>query len=82
MTKVMGGHILLDNKDRRGHAYVELLDDGRIKAGYFADTAKTYESAEEAHVRFKESITFSDNLSAWNICDCLEDYMAKRDDGR
>jgi hypothetical protein len=82
MSEQPTSRILLNNTKVRGHGYVELLDDGRVKAGYFKDTAKLYGSADEAHARFRESYDFSGNLSSWNISECLQDYIAQRDDGR
>lgn len=74
--------VLLDKHSKLGHAYVELLDDGRVKAGYWKDAAKTYGSVEEAYARFRESFDMSGNNSAWNICYVLEDYIQQKDEGR
>jgi hypothetical protein len=74
--------VLLDNSDHIGHAYVELFDDGRVRAGYYKDTAKPYESAEEALTHFQQSYSFSNNPSSWNICQTLQSYLEQKDDGR
>lgn len=71
----MTGKVILDKRSVNGHAYVELLDDGRVKAGYYPDTAKVYNSVEDAYARFRQSYELSSNHSAWNICYVLEDYL-------
>lgn len=82
MTDTAASRVILDKTSPVGHAFVEILDDGRVRAGYYKDTAKLYGSAEEALARFRESYNFSGSHSAWNICYALEDYTAQRDDGR
>lgn len=75
MNASQEGRVILDKTSRLGHAYVELLDNGRVRAGYYKDTAKVYETVEDAYARFKESFDLSGNHSAWNICYALEDYL-------
>lgn len=75
MTTPQNGRVILDKTSRIGHAYVELLPGGEIKAGYYKDTAKVFPNVWEAYARFKESFDVSGNHSAWNICYALEDYM-------
>ncbi len=82
MPQTISGRVILDKTGAIGHAYVELLDDGRVRAGYYKDTAKLYNSADEAHTRFKHSFDQSGNHSAWNICYALEDHIGQRDEGR
>lgn len=82
MTDTVASRVLLDKTSPNGHSYVELFEDGRVKAGYYKDTAKLYGSADEALARFHESFAFSGNRSAWNILTALGDYMEQRDDGR
>jgi hypothetical protein len=82
MNEVGTGRVILDKTSKIGHAYVELFDDGRVRAGYYKDTAKMYGSVDEAYARFRESVDQSANHSAWNICYALEDYMGQRDEGR
>ena len=82
MNALGTGQVILDKGGRLGHAYVELYEDGRVRAGYYKDTAKLYGSADEAYARFRESVDNSPNHSAWNICYALEDYLSQRDDAR
>lgn len=74
--------VLCDNRTAAGHAYVELLPDGKVKAGYYKDTARLYGSADEAHAHFRQAYSFSNSHSAWNIAYALEEYLSQRDDGR
>lgn len=69
------GRVILNKISRIGHAYVELFDNGQVKAGYYKDTARVYNSVTEAYERFRQSYDMSGNHSAWNICYALEDYM-------
>lgn len=82
MPDAATSRVLLDKRTPVGHGYVELLEDGQVKAGYWSDTAKTYASAEEAYARFRQSFDQSNNHSAWNICYALEAYMQEKDDAR
>ena len=82
MPKIIPGRVILDKTSRLGHPYVEVFEDGRVKAGYYKDTARVYESADEAYARFRASFDHSGNHSAWNICYALEDFMEQRDDAR
>lgn len=78
----MTSKVLIHKLSRLGHCYVELLEDGKVKAGYYQDTAKTYDSMAEAYARFRDSFNNSGNHSAWNICYILEDYMQQENEGR
>lgn len=82
MSEVGTGRVILDKTGPIGHAYVELFDDGRVRAGYYKDTAKLWGSADKAYARFRQSVDEAPNHSAWNICYALEDYLTQRDDAR
>lgn len=81
MTETITSRVLLDNRNAVDPAYVELFDDGKVKAGYYPDTANTYGSAEEAYAVFRQRATAGSH-AAWSICYLLEEYLATKDDGR
>lgn len=82
MSDLGTGRVILEKTCPIGFAYVELYDDGRVRAGYYKDTAKLWDSVDEAYARFKQSFVESGNHSAWDICYALEYYLGQRDDGR
>ena len=75
-------HVLLDNTNRVGGGYIELFDDGRLRAGYRKKPPKTNGSADEALVHFKEAHSHPGNLATGRICEALQHYIEQRDDGR
>jgi len=62
--------ILIDKTHPLGSAYVELLDNGKIKAGLGKDATSVYDNASVAYDRFR---SISDtNHGAWNVCYTIE----------
>lgn len=73
---------ILLKKDTHGGSYVELFDDGRVKAGQHESTATLFDSADQAYTHFRPMAVGSSGHWAWNICYILEDYLSQRDEGR
>lgn len=82
MTDTITGRILLNNKSPVGGGFVELFDDGTVRAGQYETTKRKFGSTDEAYAHFRPMAVGIGGHWAWNICYVLEDYMAGRDDGR
>lgn len=81
MTRGSGSVVLLNKKTRRSKGYVEVFPDGRVKAGYWQDTARTYGTADEAHAHFRQVYSHNPTPDAWDIAYVLEQFIEQRDDG-
>lgn len=61
-------------------AYLELLDDGQVKAGESRDRTATFGSIDAAHAHFRPLATWPSE-GYLHITRCLEDLMDERNDG-
>lgn len=76
------GNVLLDMTKTPAGGYIELYDDGRLRAGYWKETAKPYETAELALAHFREAYSLNSNPATYGIVDTLQRYLEQRDEGR
>lgn len=74
--------ILLDKKHKNTGTYVELFDDGRVKAGQYEASARLFDSVDQAYSYYRPMAVGTHGHWAWNICYILEDYLSQRDEGR
>lgn len=82
MPALNTGNVLLDRTQTPAGGYVELYDDGRLRAGYWRETAKPYETADQALLHFRAAHAHNGNPATYRIVATLENYLEQRDDGR
>lgn len=61
-------------------AYVELLEGGRVKAGEYETTARTFASIDEAYAYYRP-IAVGNFRGPHRIVECLQNLMDERNDG-
>ena len=74
------GLVLLDQHGHMRRAYVEVLDDGRVRAGTI--TIETYDSVEACYAYFRHYHAGVLTQASEAIVAALEGYMMQKDDGR
>lgn len=72
--------VLLHHETKTYGAYVEVFDDGRVKAGEYETSANTFASIDEAYAYFRP-MAVGLFRGPHRIVECLQDLMDQRNDG-